>query len=102
MAEDDPGAVRLGGHPQKASYLQAQFQPLRHRRGPKKAVCAVAASMLTAAYHMLRDGTLYHDLGANHIRRTAPETTAERLARQIRKLGFSVLVTPAKTEVVSV
>jgi transposase len=35
----------------KNSYLQAQFQRLRHRRGPKKAVCAVAASMLTAAFH---------------------------------------------------
>ena len=38
----------------KASYLQAQFQRLRHRRGPKKAICAVAASILTAAYHMPR------------------------------------------------
>ena len=45
----------------KASYLNAQFQRLRHRRGPKKAICAVAASILTAAYHMLRDGTFYRD-----------------------------------------
>ena len=28
----------------KASYLQAQFQRLRYSRGPKKAICAVAAS----------------------------------------------------------
>ena len=40
--------------PHKASYLQAQFQRLRGRRGAKKAICAVAASILTAAYHMLR------------------------------------------------
>jgi len=45
------------------SYLQAQFRRLRARRGAKKAICAVAASILTAAYHMLKDGTLYHDLG---------------------------------------
>jgi transposase len=32
----------------KDGYLRAQFQRLRQRRGPKKAVCAVAASMLTA------------------------------------------------------
>jgi transposase len=31
----------------KGSYLQAQFYRLRARRGPKKAICAVAASMLT-------------------------------------------------------
>ena len=52
----------------KESYLQAQFQCLRHRRGPKKAICAVAASMLIAVYHMLRDGTFYQDVGADHFR----------------------------------
>src|SRR3954468_11227137 len=39
----------------KGTYLQAQFQRLRARRGAKKAIIAVAASMLTAAYHILRD-----------------------------------------------
>jgi transposase len=86
----------------KASYLQAQFQRLRHRRGPKKAVCAVAASILTAAYHMLRDGTFYHDLGADHFRNTAPETIAARLAAQITRLGFACVVTPAAAKPVSV
>ena len=43
----------------KGSYLQAQFHRLRARRGAKKAIGAIAASMLTAAYHMLKDGALY-------------------------------------------
>jgi len=86
----------------KASYLQAQFQRLRHRRRPKKAVCAVAASILTAAYHMLRDGTFYQDLGANHFNRTTPEIQANRLARQIAKLGFTCMLAPAPTTEVSV
>ena len=43
----------------KGSYLQAQFQRVRSRRGAKKAIGAVAASVLTAAYHMLKNGTLY-------------------------------------------
>jgi transposase len=73
----------------KDSYLQAQFRRLRQRRGPKKAICAVAASILTAVYHMLRDGTFYHDLGADHFRRLAPEAQANRLARLIAKLGFA-------------
>jgi hypothetical protein len=38
---------------------------------------------------MLRDGTLYHDLGADHFRRTSAETQAKRLVRQIAKLGFT-------------
>ena len=86
----------------KASYLQAQFQRLRHRRGPKKAICAVAASILTAAYHMLRDGTCYQDLGAQHFNRTAPETQAGRLARQIERLGFTCSLAPRAEQTVSV
>jgi transposase len=78
----------------KASYLQAQFQRLRHRRGPKKAICAVAASILIAAYHMLRDGTCYADLGADHFGRTSPEAQANRLARQIAKLGLTCTIHP--------
>ena len=44
----------------------------RARRGPKKAAVAVAASILTAAYHMLRDGTCYQDLGADYFARRNP------------------------------
>jgi transposase len=74
----------------KASYLQAQFQRLRARRGPKKAICAVAASILTAAYHMLRDGTFYQDLGPDHFsRRTRSDRTA-RLVSQLTALGYTV------------
>jgi len=78
----------------KDGYLRAQFQRLRQRRGPKKAVCAVAASMLTAIWHMLRDGTFYQDLGADHFHRRSPEQQAQYLARQIAKLGFACNITP--------
>jgi transposase len=78
----------------KDGYLRAQFQRLRQRRGPKKAVCAVAASILTAAWHMLRDGTLWHDLGPDHFHRRSPEQQAEALARRIAKLGFTCTITP--------
>lgn len=73
----------------KAGCSRAQFQRLRHRRGPKKAICAVAASIRTAAYHMLRDGAFPQDLGANHFHRSSPEDQANRLIRQIEKLGFA-------------
>jgi hypothetical protein len=79
----------------KASYLQAQFQRLRRRRGPKKAICAVAASILTAVYHMLRDGTFYQDLGANHFRHSSAQDQANRLVRQIANLGFRCSIMPA-------
>jgi hypothetical protein len=77
VSEDAVDPVRLGGHRKAGSYLQAQFHRLRARRGAKKAIDAVAASMLTAVYHMLKTGTFYQDLGADHNSerfRTAPKT----------------------------
>ncbi len=53
----------------KDSYYKAQFNRLKARRGPKKAICAVAASMLTAIYHMLKDGVEHQDLGVGYFDR---------------------------------
>ena len=78
----------------KGSYLQAQYLRIRSRRGPKKAVGAVAASILTAAYHMLKNGTLYQDLGANHFDRRAKGKHALRLVNRLQSLGFAVQITP--------
>jgi transposase len=63
VAQDHSRPMRLGRRPQEGQLLQAQFHRLRARRGAKKAIGAVAASILTAAYHMLKHDTLYADLG---------------------------------------
>jgi transposase len=78
----------------KDSYYKAQFNRLRGKHGAKKAICAVAASMLTAVYHMLKDGTQHQDLGANHFDRRSTEIKANRLAAQIAKLGYQVELSP--------
>jgi len=67
----------------RGSNLRAQFLRLKSRRGPKKAIMAVAASMLTAAYHTLRDGMDYKDLGADHFDRCDKHKTAQRLVRRL-------------------
>lgn len=79
----------------KGSYLQAQFHRLRARRGAKKAIIGVAASMLTAAWHMLRYGTPWHDLGAAHFDRADAKKTAARLIRRLQQIGYAVQLTPA-------
>src|SRR5260370_1433783 len=76
------------------SYLQAQFLRLLSSRVPKKAIVAVAASILTAAYHMLKDGTLYQDLGANHFDQRAKGQHVLRLVNRLQNLGFAVQITP--------
>jgi transposase len=55
----------------------------------------VAASMLTAIYHMLKDGTLHQDLGADHFDRRSSETKARHHVAQLAKLGFHVELQPA-------
>lgn len=77
-----------------ASYLQAQFHRLRSRRGAKKAIIAVAASMLTAMYHMLTDGTEYHDLGQDHFDGRAKEAQTRRLVARLEHLGYAVDIKP--------
>jgi transposase len=80
----------------KDSYLQAQFHRLRARRGAKKAIGAVAASILTAAYHMLKNGTLYQDLGPDHFDKRAKGKQVDRLINRLRNLGFAVQITPVE------
>lgn len=79
----------------KDSYFKAQFHRISMRRGPKKAVVAVAASMLTAAYHMLQRGVLYEDLGPNHFDRRNKDKVAKRLIRRLEELGLKVEVKAA-------
>jgi len=77
----------------KESYLQAQFLRIRSRRGPKKAIGAVAASILTAAYNMLKNGALYQDLGANHFDNRDKGKQVLRLLNRLQSLGFAVQIT---------
>jgi transposase len=78
----------------KASYLQAQFHRLRARRGAKKAIGALAASILTTVYHMLISGEFYHDLGPDHFDRRANGRQTMRLVTRLQNLGYAVQITP--------
>jgi transposase len=72
------------------SYLRAQFYRLKAKRGAKKAILAVAASMLTAAWHMLRDGVEYQDLGGDYFVQRDKSKVAGRLVRRLQDLGYEV------------
>ena len=78
----------------KNCYLQAQFLRLRSRRGAKKAIGAVAASILSAVHHMLKNGTLYQDLGANYFDTRAKGKQVKRLVQRLQTLGYAVEITP--------
>ena len=79
----------------KSGYLPAHFLRIKSRRGPKKAVIAVAASMLTAAYYMLRDDVDYRDLGSAYFDRIDRTKAADRLVKRLSNLGFTVEIKDA-------
>lgn len=79
----------------KDSYTQSQFLRIKARRGPKKAAVAVAATLLTAAYFILRDDVAYRDLGADHFVRRDRGRVARRLADRLRDLGYEVTLKEA-------
>lgn len=78
----------------KGSYFQAQYHRLRARRGSKKAICAVAGALLTTVYHMLKNGTLYQDLGAEHFDRRAKQHKVSMLLHRLQNLGYNVQIEP--------
>jgi transposase len=79
----------------KRTYLSAQFIRLKARRGPKKAIMAVAGSMMTAVYFILRDRVPYRDLGPDHFDRLDQGKLLKRLVRKIESLGYDVDLKPA-------
>ena len=76
----------------KGTYLSARFRRLAKRRGGKRAAMAVAHCQLEQAYHLLRDGTGYKELGASHFDRLDPERQAKRLVSRLQRLGYNVSI----------
>jgi hypothetical protein len=98
VAQDPVGPMCLGRQAQKGSYFNAQFLRLRGRRGPKKAACAVAASLLTTIYRMLKDGTQFQDLGVDHFDRRSKDV---RASSQTLASMPSSLPSPKRPEIVA-
>lgn len=84
-----------GSTHKKDGYLRAQYLRLKARRGPKRAVVAVAASMLVAAWNMLSQGTVWQDLGEQHFNLRNKAKVARNLSRRLEALGFVVTLQPA-------
>jgi transposase len=84
----------------KNTYLRAQYEQVKRRRGHKKAIGAVAHSILIAAYHILKDDVPYQDLGGDYFtRRADPNRIAKRLVAQLERLGHTVTLQTSTAEV---
>jgi len=79
----------------KGTYLSAQYHRLAARRGDKRAILAVAHTILVTIYHLLRDGTIFHDLGGNYFDQRDQQATLRRAVRRIERLGYKVALEAA-------
>jgi len=78
----------------KNTYLSAQYHRLAGRRGKKRAIVAVAHSILVIAYHILKRHQPYQELGSNYFDERKKESVAQRLAKRLEKLGYQVKLEP--------
>lgn len=90
LVECARGAVR-----KRDSYLAAQYRRLAKRRGDKKAIVAVAHSILVAAWHILRDGVDYRDLGGEYFDRVQRDHLVRYYQRRLAELGVNTLLVEA-------
>jgi transposase len=74
----------------KDTYLAAQAQHLTGRRGKKRAIMAVAHSILVIAYHLIQRQEPYRELGGNYFDELRPEATTKRLVKRLERLGYQV------------
>jgi len=77
----------------KDCYLTAYFYR-KAGSGVRQAIVATAHKILVIAYHVLRDGTVYQELGGGYFDQLHPERTRNRLLRRLQRLGWDVAITP--------
>ena len=87
LIEAAKGAART-----KDCYLAAQYHRLAARRGGKRATVALAHSILVIAYHLLKEGTTYTDLGHNYFDERDQDLVIRRAVKRIEQLGKQVTV----------
>lgn len=78
----------------KQSYLYSRYQRIAARRGGKRALIAIAHTMLTAIYHMLKEKVPYCDLGADYYTNIQHDKLIKRNLRSLEKLGVDVIIQP--------
>ena len=76
----------------KESHLRALYLRIKGKRGPKKAIIAVAAEMLRSAWYMLTRNEEYKDIGDGFADPVQKERVAHRLVKKLKKLGYEVKV----------
>ena len=88
------GVAALAASRSKGTFLAARYRRLVTRRGKPRALVALEHSILTAVWHMLRNGEAYDELGKDFYTQRDPQRTRTRAIRDLEFLGYEVTITP--------
>jgi transposase len=78
----------------KGSYYRDKYNRLRARRGPVRAIMAIAHKLLLAAFHMLSTGETFRDLGESYLDQVARKRSTTKLVQRLNSLGYDVMLVP--------
>jgi hypothetical protein len=78
----------------KDTFLKARYHRLAARRGKKRAIVAIAHSMLESAWYMLTRRQPYQELGGDYYDQRKKESKVTYLTKQLTRLGFAVTLDP--------
>jgi transposase len=78
----------------KDTFLKARYHRLAARRGKKRAIVAIAHSMLESAWYMLTRRQPYQELGGDYYDQRQKESKVTYLTKQLTRLGFAVTLDP--------
>lgn len=82
----------------KGCYVQSMYRRLAHRRGKKRAIIAVARTLLESFYYMLSRREPYKDLGGDYFDKRRKDVKVNVLTKQLEKLGYAVQLEPIKLQ----
>ena len=83
-------------HSKTPSYLSSLYHRIARRRGKKRAILAVAHSLLVSIYHMIRDNKPYKDLGPEYLQKRDSERIEHQAVERLQQLGYDVALTRKK------
>lgn len=78
------------------TYLAAQYHRIARRKGKRRAVMAVAHSLLVIIYHVLKKKKPYEELGSDYFDRLDTEQTQRYYVRRLEQLGYKVELAPTQ------
>ena len=77
----------------KDTYLRSQFFRLAARRGKKRALVAVAHTIIVIAWHVLKSQSSYEELGGDFFEKRQTEALQRSLVRRLERMGHCVTLT---------